>query len=74
LCSSGFLKKEAIIRLNGFDESFYEMEDYPFLLNVTSNGVKLHFNPVETVIYRFNDLSLSQQYYEKWVYLETKGD
>lgn len=68
-----FIKRDALIELNGFDESFYETEDYPLLLKATSNGFKLYFHPVETVIYRFHDLSLSEQFYEKWVYIDEKA-
>lgn len=66
------IKRNALIKLDGFDESFYETDDYPLLLKATSNGIKLHFHPIETVIYRFHDLSLSEQYYKKWVYIDEK--
>jgi glycosyltransferase involved in cell wall biosynthesis len=70
---TGFLNKEALLKLDGFDESFPDMEDYPMWLKATSNGNKLFFNPVETVIYRFHDLSISEQVYEKFVYLNIKA-
>jgi len=67
-----FMKRDTLVALNGFDESFYQTEDTPLLLKATSRGIKLHFQPEETVIYRYHDQSLSQEYYNKWVYIDEK--
>ncbi len=58
---SMFLKKEEIIRLNGFDETFTLLEDITMWMNLTRTGVKIYFHNVETVNYRIHRDSVARQ-------------
>jgi glycosyltransferase involved in cell wall biosynthesis len=49
---SVFLHRETLLKINGFDERFKLIEDYPLWLKLTRNGYKLHFMESVTVNYR----------------------
>jgi glycosyltransferase involved in cell wall biosynthesis len=49
---SVFINREALISVNGFDERFKLLEDYPLWLNLTKKGYKLFFMDKVTVNYR----------------------
>lgn len=47
-----FLKRQFILSIGGFDEEYRMMEDYPFLIKITSMGYKLNLLDKYTVKYR----------------------
>ena len=49
---SVFLHRETLLSVNGFDERFRLLEDYPLWLNLTKKGHKLYFMDKVTVNYR----------------------
>jgi alpha-1,3-rhamnosyltransferase len=49
---SVFIHKETLISVGGFDERYKILEDHPLWLNLTKNGIKLHFMDRVTVNYR----------------------
>jgi len=49
---SVFINRDVLISIGGFDERFELLEDYPLWLNLTKNGIKLHFMDNVTVKYR----------------------
>lgn len=49
---SAFLFRDTIIAIQGFDERFKFLEDYPLWLTLTKNGIRLHFMDKTTVGYR----------------------
>lgn len=57
---SNFIRTKALLKLNGFDERFPMVEDYPMWIKVVKNNYKIIVNDCETVIYRINDESVSQ--------------
>ncbi len=56
---SFFFKKEAIIKIGGYDEQNRLIEDYPMWLKLTKSGEKLYFFDKVTVGYRAHEKSLS---------------
>lgn len=54
---SGFLNREVLIFLGGFDEHYIFMEDYPLWIKATKNKIKLYFMPIDTVLYRIENNS-----------------
>jgi alpha-1,3-rhamnosyltransferase len=51
--------KEAIIKVNGFDESIPLMEDMPMWLRLSKAGFKFYYMPKKTVGYRVHDESIT---------------
>jgi len=49
---SVFIQKDTLVSVGGFDERFKILEDHPLWLNLTRNGIKLHFMDMVTVNYR----------------------
>lgn len=47
-----FIHTQTLRSVGGFDERYTLLEDYPLWLNLTKNGVRLHFMDVATVNYR----------------------
>lgn len=59
LASSVFIKKQLIFQVDGFDENFPLIEDYPLWLKITKFGVKIYpFNNI-TVKYRLSENGIS---------------
>ncbi|MCA0932654.1 glycosyltransferase [Lutimonas saemankumensis] len=46
------LSKKILDRFNGFDESYFLMEDVPFWIKVVNEGIKIHFSEDTVVNYR----------------------
>lgn len=57
--SSGFINSEYLKNMNYFNEFYKMVEDYPFWLVSTYNGIKLHFFDDVTVRYRLHEKSIS---------------
>ena len=57
---TSFIKRIALLKLNGFDERFPMFEDYPCWINVVKNNYIIETIDVTTVIYRVNDAGVSQ--------------
>ena len=57
---SSFIRLKTLIKLEGFDERFPMLEDYPMWLKAAKNNYKIIFNDVETVIYRISNDGISQ--------------
>ncbi|HBE42074.1 MAG TPA: glycosyl transferase [Bacteroidales bacterium] len=57
--STAFFNKETLIKLGGFDERFPMIDDYPLWIKATRNNYKLHFNDIETVLYRKHEDEIS---------------
>ncbi|GAB4290208.1 MAG: hypothetical protein Kow0068_15640 [Marinilabiliales bacterium] len=55
---SMFVRMKTLNDLNGFDERYEMMEDYPFFLKATKKGYRLFYNPNILIKYRKNPNSL----------------
>lgn len=55
-----FLKRSTILELNGFDERYPMLEDYPLWVNATIKGYRIEFMDLETTIYRTHPEGISQ--------------
>jgi hypothetical protein len=55
---SSFIERQTLLNLNGFDERFPMLEDYPMWLKALDNGYKFNFFDEETVIYRIHQDSI----------------
>lgn len=55
--SPTFFVHKKIYELISYDESYPFMEDYPFVLNVLKNGIKIHYMNSATVRYRIRNNS-----------------
>jgi alpha-1,3-rhamnosyltransferase len=55
---SVFFKSSVFTEIGFFDERYRLMEDYPFWLKATKNGVMLHIMDKLTVLYRIHDQSV----------------
>ena len=55
---SVFFNASIFAEIGFFDERYRLMEDYPFWLKATKNGVMLHFMDKLTVLYRIHDQSV----------------
>ncbi len=55
-----FLKRSTILELNGFDERYPMLEDYPLWVNATMKGYRIEFMDLETTIYRTHPEGISQ--------------
>ncbi|MEQ1799208.1 MAG: glycosyltransferase [Lacibacter sp.] len=56
-----FIKRETIIKLNGFNEEFRLLDDYPFFLKASKTGIKFDFIEKPLVYYRTHENSTSIQ-------------
>lgn len=54
-----FFKRDVFEKTGLFDENFRKFEDWPFLLKLTAQGIKLHFLPKTTVRWRIHPASTS---------------
>lgn len=57
---TAFIRRSALIELNGFDERFPMIEDYPCWINAAKNNFKIETIDLTTIIYRVNDDGVSQ--------------
>lgn len=53
-----FINKKVLDELNGYDENFPFIEDWPFLVKITKAGYKLEYFPRESVMYRIHSESI----------------
>ena len=58
LAPAAFIKRSLLNSMNGFDERYPMLEDYPFWLKVTENGVKIHGFSKITTFYRIHNESV----------------
>ncbi|MDO7171368.1 glycosyltransferase family 2 protein [Mariniflexile sp. AS56] len=56
--ATGFLNKQTLIDLSGFDEEIQLCEDYPMWMKATKNNIKLYFMDKKTVWYRVHEESI----------------
>jgi alpha-1,3-rhamnosyltransferase len=56
--ATGFLNKQTIQNLGGFDEDIKLCEDYPMWMKATKNSIKLNFMDQKTVWYRLHAQSV----------------
>lgn len=54
-----FINKKTFLEVGGFDERFRMLEDYPLWLNLTRNGIMLHFMNKISVNYRRHRKSIN---------------
>lgn len=59
MAPTSFLNREKLLSLEGFDERFRNIEDYPLWIKATSKGFRLYFMDIPTVIYRLHEASIS---------------
>lgn len=52
-----FFSKQVLDELDGFDERYQFMEDYPFWLKATAAGTKIYYLNAVTVFYRMHESS-----------------
>jgi alpha-1,3-rhamnosyltransferase len=57
---SMYIKRNILIQLNGYDERFKLVEDFPFLFKAMKNGIKFYHLDEELIIYRQHDESISR--------------
>lgn len=67
-----FFKRQTAIILNGFDERFPMLEDYPFYLKALKNGIKLYGICNELVFYRVSDQNISFSKYLNVRYIKSR--
>lgn len=60
-----FLDKKCLFDVNGFDEEFKLLEDFPMWLKLTSKGYKLDYLDISTVKYRQHSMSITKGYRRK---------
>jgi glycosyltransferase involved in cell wall biosynthesis len=58
---SAFIKKSIYLLLNGFDESFEMIEDYPFWLKAIKLNLSFGFSNLKKVYYRVSNQGVSQK-------------
>lgn len=56
-----FVKRSLLEKVDGFDERFPLMDDYPLLLRISKSGVKFYNLNKATVMYRCHDDSVSHK-------------
>lgn len=56
---SAFINRETLLSVGGFDEKFRAAEDYSLWLNLTRNGIKLHYMEKVTLNYRMHIRALN---------------
>jgi alpha-1,3-rhamnosyltransferase len=56
--ATAFIRRNVLLELNGFDENYPMLEDYPLWLKALQN-YQIIFNPEKTVIYRIHSESTS---------------
>ena len=56
---SYFFNKQAILKVGGYDESCFFVEDYPMWLMLTKSGERLHYFHTPTVGYRVHSNALN---------------
>lgn len=64
---TAFYKKKLIMDMEGFDENYIYMEDYPMWLKMLRNGVKFYGLNEITVNYRRNESSVTSNQNDKFV-------
>jgi hypothetical protein len=57
-----FIQKQVFKNVGFYDEQFKHIEDYPYWLKLTKNGVKLFFMDIPTVKYRKHDASIHNNF------------
>lgn len=60
--ASEFIKRSCFLELNGWDESFPFIEDWPFWIKAFERKKVISFLDEETVCYRFSENSISQRH------------
>ena len=58
--AASFIRRSALKKMEGFDERFPMLEDYPMWIKAVNNNNKIIFNNAETVFYRMHDESISK--------------
>jgi glycosyltransferase involved in cell wall biosynthesis len=61
-------KKDLLISMNGYDERYKLLEDWPMWLKITSAGHKIYHLDKALVLYRLHDNNLSQTTSQKYLY------
>lgn len=56
-----FIKRETVQRLNGFDERFRLLDDYPFFLKALKSGIRFFHLNKSLVFYRVHETNISLQ-------------
>jgi alpha-1,3-rhamnosyltransferase len=62
------MKRDLLLSLNGFDERFILMEDWPLWLKITYAGYKMYYLDKPLVFYRVHDNNLSQTTNQNFLY------
>ncbi|MFD1316846.1 glycosyltransferase [Namhaeicola litoreus] len=70
-----FLETDFIKKIDGFNENYPFMEDYPLFLKIVNRGVPFHFLEKPVVLYRIHDQNISSNIrfikdYENFVFKE----
>lgn len=55
------IKRETVKRINGFDERFQLLDDYPFFLKALKSGIRFFHIDKPLVFYRVHETNISQQ-------------
>lgn len=66
LAPSSFINTAVFLKVGTFEEKYPMMEDYPFWLKITGNGIKIYFHSIATVGYR-QSTSTSKNIKGKWL-------
>jgi glycosyltransferase involved in cell wall biosynthesis len=66
--ASVIIKKDLLISMNGFDERYKLLEDWPMWLKITSAGNKIFHLDKALVLYRLHEKNLSQTSSQEYLY------
>jgi alpha-1,3-rhamnosyltransferase len=62
------IKKDLLLSVNGFDERFNLLEDWPLWVKITYAGYKIYYLDKPLIFYRIHDNNLSQTTDKKFLY------
>jgi glycosyltransferase involved in cell wall biosynthesis len=62
------IRRDLLIAVNGYDERFKLLEDWPLWIKLTSAGNKIHYLDKPLIFYRRHEDNLSQTYNNNYLY------
>lgn len=66
--STVMIKRELLVKTNGFDERFRLLEDWPLWVRITGMGYKMHYLDKPLIYYRIHGTNLSQTTLENYIF------
>lgn len=62
------IRRDLVLSMNGFDERFKLIEDWPFWVKITNAGYKIYYLDKPLIYYRLHDNNLSQTNDQEFLY------